>query len=169
MRRRGTRILILALGVWAAGCGDSDGDAQQDAGPPDAGPQPVFPADVEQAYQEMRDCRHSHEHELHYIRVLASPSAQKPYLALSPDEPYPEGAVLVKLEYDDEECSQLVLYTAYEKLELNANPIGSDWLWQRVSAEREVIEQGAPWVCVNCHAHHCAPPYGYDLTCAEEL
>src|SRR5690349_15522735 len=101
MRRRGTRVLILALSVWAAGCGQSEDDEPEDAGPPDAGRQPVFPADFERAYQEMRDCRHSHEHELHYIRVLASPSAQEPYLALSPDVPYPEGAILVKLEYDD--------------------------------------------------------------------
>lgn len=169
MMPRGIRLLALAQCVLAAGCLGS-GAPERDAGAPDAGPPPVFPADFARTYTEMRDCRQSHEHELHYIRVLASPSALAPYTALSPDMPYPEGATLLKVEYDEEDCAgPVVLYTAYRKLELNANPIGNDWLWQRVSPQREVIEQGAPWVCVNCHMHHCAPPNGYDLTCAEEL
>lgn len=170
MLRCGTRSLGLLLSVLAAGCsGPGNDDEHADAGPPDAGPAPVFPSNIERTYQEMRDCRQSHEHELHYIRVLASPSAQAPYTALSPDMPYPVGATLVKVEYDDEDCSERVLYTAYRKLALGENPIGNDWLWQRVSPEREVLEQGAPWRCINCHSYHCAPPNGYDLTCAEEL
>jgi len=131
-------------------------------------PKPVFEAGFERSYREMRDCRVSHEHDLHSIRVLASPSAQEPYAALSPDVPYPEGATLVKLEYDDEECNELVLYTAYRKLAPDTNLVGGDWWWQRVSPDRKVIEEGAPWRCLNCHTVHCAPPYGFDLTCAEE-
>ena len=117
----------------------------------------------------MRDCRPSHEHELRYIRVFASPSAQESYAALSDATPYPVGAALVKLEYEDELCAELIEYTSMQKLEPGDNPVGGDWLWQRVSTEREVVENGAPWRCINCHTHHCAPPYGYDLTCAEEL
>jgi len=176
-------VCILGLGVaWCAiasaclGPGErrpTGGDAgPHDAGPrppPTPGPQPVFPADLERTYTELRGCRESHEHELHFIRVLVSPSAIEPYQALSPDLPYPEGATLVKLEYDDDACSELVLYTAYRKLAPNANLAGGDWLWQRVGPERDVIEEGAPWRCINCHTYHCAPPYGYDLTCAEEL
>jgi hypothetical protein len=176
-------VRILGLGVAsllaASGC-LGPGEEARDAGPPgprdggprDAGspgPQPVFPADVERRYTELRGCRESHEHELHFIRVLVSQSALEPYQALSPDVPYPEGATLVKLEYDDEACAELVLYTAYEKLAKGANPAGGDWLWQKVGPQREVIEHGAPWRCINCHTYHCAPPYGYDLTCAEEL
>ena len=162
---------VLLTGCLGPGPGERDPkDAgPKDAGPPDAGPQPVFAADFERTYSEQRNCRQSHEHELHYIRVMVSPDALAPYQALSPDMPYPEGATLVKLEYDDEECRDVVLYTAYRKLAFNANPPGNDWLWQRIGPEREVIEQGAPWRCINCHTYHCAPPYGYDLTCAEEL
>jgi hypothetical protein len=165
-------MLALAL---AGGCdgepvATEDGGAAGDAGmEQDSGPSPSFPADFERSYVEMRDCRHSHEHELRYIRVFASPSALAPYAALSADEPYPVGATLVKLEYDDELCAALIEYTSLEKLEPGANPVGGDWLWQRVSPEREVTSSGAPWTCVNCHTYHCAPPYGYDLTCAEEL
>jgi hypothetical protein len=144
------------------------GTPEPDAGH-DAGPEPVFPEDFDANYLEMRDCRHSHEHDLRYIRVLASESAQAPYATLSEATPYPVGATLVKLEYDDELCTTLLEYTALQKLEPGANPGGSDWLWQRVSTEREVEESGAPWRCISCHTVHCAPPDGYDLTCAEEL
>lgn len=162
--------LLLLLPIGAA-CGDGSGQ-RPDAGPDtdtDGGAQAAFPEDFAQRYHEMRDCRHSHEHELRYIRVLASESAREPYAQLSSDAPYPLGATLVKLEYDDADCTALTQYTVLQKLAKGASPEGGDWLWQRVSPEREVLEQGAPLACVNCHTHHCAPPRGYDLTCAEEL
>lgn len=159
-------LLVTALGCNGGEPARSDGG---DAAPVDAGPPPGFPEDVEQQYTEMRDCRGSHEHELRYIRVFASEGAREPYAALSPDVPYPVGANLVKLEYDDEACTQLLGYTEMLKLPKGENPAGGDWLWQRLDADRTVIETGAPWRCINCHTFHCAPPYGFDLTCAEEL
>jgi hypothetical protein len=160
--------VVALASAAAAACNGEPGPS--DAGSEvDAGPMPSFPANYGASYQERRDCRPSHEHSLRYIRVMASESALAPYAALSEDEPYPVGAVLLKLEYDDEDCAELVEYTSLEKLEPGANPAGGDWLWQRVSTEREVIENGAPWTCINCHTVHCAPPNGYDLTCAEEL
>lgn len=134
-------------------------------------PQPVFPADFESQYSEMRDCRQSHEHELRFIRVLASPSAQAPYAALSADTPYPVGAILVKAEYDDFGCEAETLlgFTAMQKLAEGESPDGGDWRWQKLDTERALIEDGAPERCVNCHVQHCAPPHGYDLSCAEEI
>jgi hypothetical protein len=148
----GTGLLV------AAGCG-----------PGEPAGEPIFPERPETQWAEMRDCRHSHEHELRFIRVFASPDAEASYLALSPETPYPVGARLVKLEYDDAECTQLIGYTALEKLPAGTSPAGGDWLWQRVSPEREVMEEGAMPRCINCHEEHCEPPYGYDLTCAEEI
>lgn len=129
----------------------------------------IFPANFIETYREMRDCRFSHDHDLHYIRVLASPTAQAPYAALSPDTPYPISATLVKIEYDEEACSAPVQYTAIRKVAVGENPDGGDWRWQRVSVEREVLDDGAPARCVQCHTWHCAPPGGYDLTCAEQM
>jgi hypothetical protein len=166
--RVGIALLLGAL-AWGVllGCEEGPDDV------PDAGHEParaaVFPADFADRYRETRDCRHSHEHELHYIRVLVSADAEAPYAALSPDEPYPVGATLVKAEYDDELCELLVGYTAYEKRAKGENPAGGDWWWQKLDADENVLEEGAPWRCINCHTVHCAPPYGYDLTCAEEL
>jgi len=149
------------LGCDGSSSGSDAGDAPE--------PRAVFPADFAETYREIRDCRNSHEHELHYIRVQVSEDAEAPYAALSPDVPYPPGATLVKVEYDDEECRTLVGYTAYRKLAPGENPEGGDWWWQKLDAEQHVLEEGAPWRCLNCHMVHCAPPYGYDLTCAEEL
>lgn len=169
---RGAVFATLAIGALA--CGDDGSpvrDASADAGAPvDAAvAEPVFPAHFAAHWREMRDCRFSHEHELRNIRVLVSPDAEAPYAALSPDTPYPVGATLVKIEYDDSECAVPIEYTAVRKLAPGENPAGGDWRWQRVSVEREVTEDGAPWRCINCHTVHCAPPMGYDLTCAEEL
>lgn len=160
-RRRRLPVLLgaCALALLPAGCGEDGNPAAQ----------PVFPEDPELAWREIRDCRHSHEHELRFIRVFASPTAEEPYLALSPDVPYPVGATLVKLEYDDPDCTELLGYTALQKLEPGKQPAGGDWLWQRVNGEGEVEEEGAMSRCVNCHAVHCEPPHGYDLTCAEEI
>lgn len=158
-RRRLAMLLgACAVAVLMAGCGEED-----------AGPEPVFPESPELVWREIRDCRHSHEHELNFIRVFASPTAEDSYLALSPDVPYPVGATLVKLEYDDPDCTELKGYSALQKLEPGTQPEGGDWLWQRVSKTREVEEEGAMTRCVNCHAVHCDPPHGYDLTCAEEI
>lgn len=134
-------------------------------GPPASGPR--FPADFQASYRELRDCRNSHEHELRHIRVFASPSAQAPYTELSPRVPYPPGATLVKLEYELPGCraEDFIEYTVLHKL---AGGEGR-WLWQRVAPDRRVLEEGAPRRCVACHTFHCAPPLGYDLTCAEEL
>lgn len=167
-------MLALTFVACAAAC--SDDAARTDAGVPDAGVrpdaamiEPVFPGDFATRWREMRDCRFSHEHELRNIRVLASPDAEAAYAALSADTPYPVGATLVKLEYDDDTCAEVIEYTAMKKLAAGENPAGGDWRWQRVSVDRRVIEDGAPWRCINCHTWHCAPPMGYDLSCAEEL
>lgn len=174
--RQATRgVVISALVIGALAC-DDDGapsrDASVDAGAPPvdaAVADPVFPADFAARWREMRDCRFSHEHELRNIRVLASPDAEASYAALSPDAPYPVGATLLKIEYDDDQCAVPIEYTAMRKLAPGENPAGGDWRWQRVRVDRQVIENGAPWRCINCHTVHCAPPMGYDLTCAEEL
>jgi hypothetical protein len=164
-------MALALLPLLVAACGGDD-DGPPDAAPDaevDAGPHPHFPADFEQRYEELRDCRFSHEHELRYIRVFASPSAAESYRQLSPDAPYPVGANLVKSEYDDELCTDLREYTEMTKLDADSFPEGGDWLWQRIDPERRVTESGAPTRCTVCHKVHCAPPFGYDLSCAEEL
>jgi hypothetical protein len=157
-----TRVLSLLVVLLGLACVPGLGI---DAGPDS---EPIFPADLS-AFTEVRDCRHSHEHELRHIRVIADALAFQNYDIW--DHPYAVGSLLVKLEYDDEGCrdEDLLGYTAMVKLEEGENPEGGDWWWQTVSPERRVVEQGAPSRCIACHTVHCAPPNGFDLTCAEEL
>jgi hypothetical protein len=125
------------------------------------------------AWAELRDCRHSHEHELNHIRVFANELAATPYEKLSADTPYPVGSVLVKAEYEDGACTKLVGYTALRKEALGAGPGEGDWRWQKLAPDFRVLQDGAPTACVHCHEHHCAEAgvvgvMGYDLTCGEE-
>ena len=138
-------------------------------------PAPVFPAGALATWLELRDCRLSHEHELRWIRVLASPTAEAPYTALSADVPYPSGAVLLKAEYDDATCSVPLGFTAMHKEAAGYWDEGHDWRWQKTDAERKVLQNGRLETCVGCHLLHCEPPTchggscGFDLTCGEEL
>lgn len=150
------------LAAVVVGCTPATG-GEEDAGPA-LGP-PVF--DDISTWTEVRDCRGSHEHELRFIRVFANALALENYDIW--DKPYLVGSTLVKLEYYDEGCQELVGYTAMEKLEEGKNPPGYDWWWQKLDENKRVTAEGAPFNCIDCHRFHCEPPYGYDLTCAEEL
>ena len=136
-------------------------------------PEPVFPADLS-GWTEGRACGFSHEHDLRYIRVLVNDKAREPYKALDAAVPYPVGAALVKLEYDDEDCGTVVAYTAMEKQLAGYSAPGHDWRWQRLTADRKVLDDGEVKTCITCHEHHCTEPQcgyadcGFDLTCAQE-
>lgn len=131
-------------------------------------PEAIFPAEAPTTWRQVRSCRHSHEHELNYIRVVADDLAHDRYLQW--DAPFPVGATLLKLEYSDAACQQLVRYTAMRKLAKGADPARGDWRWQATSPERVVDEDAPIKVCVACHQAHCRDDNGtgFDLTCAEE-
>jgi hypothetical protein len=148
--------------------------APDDEATPSEKPAPVFPSDVA-TWQEGRPCGFTHEHDLRYIRVVTDEAAEVPYQALDAQYPYPVGATLVKLEYDDEDCTTLLGYTAMQKQQSGYSKTGHDWRWQRVDKDRTVIEDGEIDVCITCHQHHCTWPMcgyadcGIDLTCGQEL
>lgn len=127
------------------------------------GPEPVFPADYQQRYTEVRDCRRSGDHDLNYIRILADTAALMPYRERA--EPFPVGSVVLKEEFADDGCTDLVGYTAMQKLGSGEAAEAGHWRWQKVSAEREVEDDGAPARCVGCH--QACGQGGYDWTCAE--
>jgi len=156
---------LVALGVLGAiGCQPDDGASELT---------PVFPEDLSD-WSEGRACMFTHEHELRYVRVLVDEAAEAPYRELSADFPYEVGATLVKLEYDDEACTELLGYTAIQKQPAGYSVKGNDWRWQRVTVDREVVEDGELDTCITCHDHHCTEPQcgypdcGFDLTCGIE-
>lgn len=115
----------------------------------------VSAGDLE-AWPEVRVCRHSIEHDLSYIRVLASPEAKTAYLERK--EPFPEGAILVKPEYADEQCKSLVRLTAMRR-----PTTAPTWEWQELSPSLDVLQSGTLAACASCHA---SCDGGHDGVCA---
>jgi hypothetical protein len=130
--------------------------------------EPPFPADFETTWTEAREsCTLSHDHELTYIRVFADDAAVDPYTYQV--EPYPVGARLLKVEYDDEDCTDIVDYVMMERLENGAAPADLDWRWLRYDADRRLVtdRRFEPERCIDCHTCHCGMlPYGWELTCS---
>jgi hypothetical protein len=141
------RIAMCCLAMALAACGD---DA-------------LFPADYADTYTEVRNCRRSSDHDLHYIRVLADPDALAPYrdrLA-----PFPVGSIVLKEEYDfaDGDCTGPILEWTVMQKTASAARLG--WHWQRVDADGAIKTDNSS-LCSNCHSG-CTPDVdGYDATCA---
>lgn len=146
--------LVIAISVgMAAGCGDDS-------------PDPDFPADYATHYTEVRDCRSSTEHDFANVRVLADPLALGPYQDRA--TPFPEGAVVLKEEYDlgDDTCTGEVQdWTVMRRLADGASPETLDWHWQKVAGNRHVTSDDEPR-CWGCHVDCGVPPDGYAGTCA---
>lgn len=134
-------------------------------GPEDDGP---FPVDFETEWTEARtSCTLSHDHELTYVRVFADPLALAPYTERV--EPYPTGARILKVEYLDEDCTEIIDYVMMERLENGAAPADLDWRWLRFDVDRNLVtdRRTEPERCIDCHTCHCGePPYGWELTCS---
>lgn len=165
VRGRHRGLLFGALSLSLLACTPNGGG---DAGP-DGGLRspPVFPADFAETYTVARPCFLTHEHELRYVQVFADALAYPTYTEF--EDPYPVGATIVKIEYDSPDgCEDITQLTAMKKLAAGENTPGGDWWWQQVSPDRRVLEEGAPFRCINCHTEHCEDPYGYDLTCKPE-
>lgn len=117
-------------------------------------------------FREVRSCRPSGDHDLHNIRVLASASASDPYTTRT--QPFPEGAILLKEEFDfiDEDCAGTpVAWTMMVKLAGGSSPETLGWRWFDFDADHRVITEDEPR-CIGCHTECGAPPDGYDATCA---
>jgi hypothetical protein len=158
--RRVLRLLVLsaALAPGAVACG---GDETH--GTPSASP--LFPANYASTYTEVRNCRQSGDHDLNVIRVLADPAALGPYL--NHNAPFPEGAVLLKEEYDfaDTTCSGAITqWTVMARLATGSSPVTLDWRWQQVGDGRNVIGQDTPR-CYGCHTACTGSSGGYENTC----
>jgi hypothetical protein len=146
------KIVIVSI---LLGCGGSG----------NATPDPVFPMDYATTYQEVRNCRFSLEHDLIYIRVLASPDALGPYTDRT--TPFPTGAVLLKEQYgnEDQTCSgPIVTFTAMQKLDVGTSAPTLDWFWQDLKADFSPVKTDV-MRCPACHKDCGNPPEGYDGTC----
>lgn len=116
-----------------------------------------FPSDWETRYTEVRDCRRSPDHDLSYIRVFASPEAQPTYTTRTGD--FVDGAILVKPEYADDLCTDLLGITTMRST-------AGSWEFQETDTMGRVLPTDT-LRCVGCHLSSCGvPPDGYLGTCA---
>lgn len=153
--RKTFALALLPLLLW--GCSDDGGD-QPDAAPP---PAPFFDLAEVRSWPEVRNCRFSIEHDGVQIVIYASPESATAYTEGM--YPLPEGAVIVKVETDDDDCAVPIGYTAMRKLATGAAPDNGDWEWQRVDAEGEVVESALVPFCVSCH-RSCTNDRDYTCT-----
>jgi hypothetical protein len=123
------------------------------AGPEETAPKPerIFALDFRSSMELVRDCRLSPaEHDGFYIEVYASRRGAADYT--EGRYPFEPGTLLVKGEYDDENCEELRRVSAMERLPTGDDPELHDWHWQRTDREGVVQEDTPARSCAGCHA-----------------
>ncbi|MBA3500701.1 MAG: cytochrome P460 family protein [Myxococcota bacterium] len=149
------RVVVLSLALMACG---GDGNS---------GPPPLFAENYATTYQQVRNCRNSLEHGLRRIRVVVDAAALTPYQ--DQVTPFPVGAVVLKVEYDDNDpmCTEDPIgFTVMKRLAEGTDPAMLDWAWQELDGDRKDIATPA-MRCVRCHEECIAPPDGYVGTCTQ--
>lgn len=130
--------------LFVAACGDDDKNPT-----PPQNLDPLFPANYEQTYTMVRDCRGSNEHPASIV-VHCDPVNDDSYT--NGEYPFAEGTVIVKTVYADDECQTVDGYVVMKKGPPGTNPTGGDWYWQDLDASRTVIEEGLIPACISCHS-----------------
>jgi hypothetical protein len=120
----------------------------------------LLPSDYQASYQVARICRLSVAHNSNYMVVYANTLAESDYLG--GNYPLPQGSTIVTAETDRPDCMGVTGYTLMFKDVLGYNAAAADWHWQKLDAQREVLQDGRVQECIDCHAS-CGP---YDYTCA---
>lgn len=149
-------LVLAAVG----GCSDDSG------APNEPQLEPLFPEDYRGSYVEVRNCRGSGDHDLNRVRMLVDPTAEPAYQ--DRDTPFPEGAVVLKEEYDfsDTDCEgEILQWTVMQRLADGASEETLGWRWQRVDPERRVMSEDDAR-CTSCHSGCGRPPDGYEGTCS---
>lgn len=126
---------------------------------------PIFPEDYRGFYTMVRDCRRSIEHDLVFVQVWADPTSVDAYVTR--EGSFPDGSLIVKEEFRDEACSDMVGWAVMRR-EVGYAPEAGDWHWQEVADDRTVVLDGHLVDCFLCHEDCGRPPEGFDWTCAVE-
>jgi hypothetical protein len=82
-----------------------------------------------------------------YLKLFANPIALK---AAREGKPMPEGAILVKENYGEDQKTLMAVTPMYRVK--GYNPEGGDWFWVKYGANGEILAAGKPKGCVSCHA-----------------
>src|SRR5207249_297665 len=66
--------------------------------------------------------------------------------------PFPEGALVVKEQYRDQQCQDLTGYTAVHKEKAGYFAAGGDWQWFTLDSYGAVVQKGPVARCAACHS-----------------
>lgn len=137
--------------------------------------EPLWPAGFATSYKPVRPCRRSIDHDLGYVTIHADPTSTQAYETR--DKPFPLGSIVLKVEYDDENCTTLRGFTVMKREAPGYDPDYGNWHWQKADAARMVTVDGrssspvanpptAVDRCVKCHDSCGKAPDGFDGTCS---
>jgi hypothetical protein len=124
----------------------------------DSSVDPFFPTDFETSYTEVYGCMRSGDHDLNQVRILTDDGSTTPWRERV--GAFPIGAVILKPEYADVACTDVVAYTVMRKAEAI---VDGGWEWQRL--DRDLKE--TDYDLGRCESCHRSCPGGYDWTCTE--
>jgi hypothetical protein len=124
----------------------------------------VIPADYRTAFVPVRRCGPGNEHGL--ISVVVRVRAEQAALYDTGPFPYPQGSLVVKEEYRDSQCTDLMGYTAMRKEAAGYFPSAGDWQWFSLDPYGVVLKDGKQESCSHCHVQMCGPK-NRDLTCLD--
>jgi len=144
------RPLVLLLLLVLGGCFQQSGNNTSQ----------LLPAEYQATYQVVRTCQLNVGHGSSHMVVYANADADSAYSAGS--YPLPQGSMIVAVESDQADCSSLTGYSLMFKEPLGYNAVAGDWHWQKLDAQRDVLQDGRVQECITCHAS-CSE---YDYTCA---
>ena len=145
------RSIFAAICILAS-CGTDDNEPA------------LFAANYAATYTQVRNCRRSLDHDLTFIRVLASADAFDAYSTRMSE--FPPGSVVLKEQYSNSDMAcagEIETFTVMKKLPPGSSPATLDWEWQETDGDRKVVETNGT-NCIRCHTP-CVAPDGYDRTC----
>ena len=81
-----------------------------------------------------------------YLKLYANGKALK---AAREGRPMPDGAILVKENYGENQKTLMAITPMYKSE--GFNPAGGDWWWAKYGPNGEVMASGRVEGCINCH------------------
>jgi hypothetical protein len=130
-------------------------------------PKMVLPSDYRTAFVPVRPCGPVNEHGL--ISVVVRVRNEQSSVYDNGPYPYPEGSLIVKEEYRDDQCTDLSGYTAMRKEAPGYFPAGGDWQWFRLDPYGVILQDGKQPACSQCHSSPKCASKMKDFTCLHEM
>jgi hypothetical protein len=109
----------------------------------------VLPVAYRTSFVPVRGCRPSLDH---MVAIVIRTAPDVAHIYDQGPFPFPTGALVVKEQYGDMQCTNLQEYAVMKKEEGGFDPAGGDWQWYRLDSRQHVVESGKIPRCARCHA-----------------